>query len=88
MSDRESDLSDDNERINEIQVQKKRNRTQIYQRVARPTTYDEDDEDEDEFSRQIRLEKNKQLQDDARQTRTRVDPDGTIYEWDPVVKGW
>ena len=90
MSEHESGSSDDEERINEIVKAKKPKGNVAYQRVARPTTYDDDDDDdeEDDFNRQIRLEKTKQLQDDAQKTKTKVDPDGTVYEWDPAVKGW
>ena len=93
MSEHDSDSSDDEKRINEIKTKKKAKVTTVYQRVARPTTtYDDDDDEEEtdqsEFDRQIRLEKNKQLQKQAEQTKTKVDPDGTVYEWDPKVKGW
>lgn len=91
MSEHESGSSDDEERINEIVKTKKAKVNIPYQRAARPTTYDDDDDDdndEDDFNRQIRLEKTKQLQDDAQKTKTKVDPDGTVYEWDPTVKGW
>lgn len=93
MSEHESGSSDDDEgRINEITKPKKQKKGKVtYQRAARPTTtYDneDDDVDEDEFDRQIRLEKTKKLQNDAAQIKTKVDPDGTVYEWDPAVKGW
>ena len=55
-----------------------------YQCAARPTTYD----DEDDFDRQLRLEQTKVLQDKAEKNKTKVDPDGTVYEWDPTVNGW
>jgi hypothetical protein len=89
MSEHESGSSDDEERINEITVPKKQKGNVTYQRVARPTAYDDDDDDdEDDFNRQLRLEQTKQLQNDAEQTKTKIDPDGTVYEWDPTVKGW
>ncbi|CAF0935014.1 unnamed protein product [Rotaria sordida] len=91
MSEHETGSSDDEERINEITTVKKKKGNVVYQRASRPTTYDDDDdddEDEDEFNRQIRLEETKKLQKEAEQTKTRVDPDGTVYEWDPNVKGW
>ncbi|CAF0751570.1 unnamed protein product [Didymodactylos carnosus] len=56
-----------------------------FQRQLRPQ---EDDYDEDDFDRQIRLEETKKLQADAEQLQTKVDEDGTVYEWDPNVKGW
>ena len=88
MSDYESD---DDDRINEVQVTnttKKAKSNGIYQRAARPTTYEEEEEDDDEddeaqFNRQLRLENSAQTQ-----AKTKVDPDGTVYEWDPTVKGW
>lgn len=87
MSDIESDISDD-ERINQITTTKKIKSSQAYQRASRPQAYDSDDDDEDEFARQIRLQNANQLQKKNELNRTRVDPDGTVYEWDPVVKGW
>lgn len=87
MSEHESDSSEDEGRINEVQRKKKSNVKVVYQRAARPTTYEDDDEDDD-FNRQLRLEQSKKLQQSAEKTRTRVDPDGTVYEWDPAVKGW
>jgi hypothetical protein len=90
MSEHESGSSDDEGRINEITKPKKQKNV-TYQRAARPVTYendDDDDDDEDEFNRQIRLEKTKNLQNNAEKTKTKVDPDGTVYEWDPTVKGW
>ncbi len=89
MSEHESGSSDDEGRINEIIKPKKSKGNVTYQRVARPKTYDDDDEDdEDDFNRQIRLEQTKKLQNDAEKTKTKIDPDGTVYEWDPAVKGW
>jgi hypothetical protein len=92
MSEHESDSSDDEGRINQvIKTKKPKAKANVnYQRVARPATYDDDeeDEDEDDFNRQIRLEQTKKLQDAAKQTKTKIDPDGTVYEWDPTVKGW
>ena len=93
MSEHESDSSDDERRINEVITTKKKPKKNVnYQRVARPTTTyddeDDDDDDEDEFNRQIRLEQTKKLQDNAKQIKTKIDPDGTVYEWDPTVKGW
>ncbi|CAF3277473.1 unnamed protein product [Rotaria socialis] len=88
MSEHDTGSSDDEERINEIITTKRKKGNTVYQRANRPTTYDDDDDDEDEFDRQIRLEKTKKLQNEAEKTKTRVDPDGTIYEWDPNVKGW
>jgi hypothetical protein len=90
MSEHESGSSDDEGRINEIIKPKKPKGNVTYQRVARPKTYDDDDDedDEDDFNRQIRLEQTKKLQNDAEKTKTKIDPDGTVYEWDPAVKGW
>jgi hypothetical protein len=90
MSEHESGSSDDEGRINEI-TKLKKPKNVIYQRAARPATYEDDDDDEDdedEFNRQIRLQQTKNLQKDAEKTKTKVDPDGTVYEWDPAVKGW
>ena len=89
MSEHESGSSDDEGRINEVTKAKKPKGNINYQRVARPTTYEnDDDDDEDEFNRQLRLEKTKKLQNHAQHVKTKVDPDGTVYEWDPTVKGW
>lgn len=53
--------------------------------------------DEDDLKRQLRLEKEyaeKKAADEAEasakdnQVKTRIDPDGTEYEWDPAMKGW
>lgn len=91
MSEHESASSDDEERINEVTKAKKPRGNVVYQRAARPTTYDDDDDDdsdEDDFARQLRLEKTKALQNQAEQVKTKTDPDGTVYEWDPAVKGW
>ncbi|CAF0886529.1 unnamed protein product [Adineta ricciae] len=91
MSEHESASSDDEERINEVTKAKKPRKNIAYQRAARPTTYDDDDDDdndEDDFARQLRLEKTKELQNQAEQVKTKTDPDGTVYEWDPAVKGW
>jgi hypothetical protein len=94
MSEHESDSSDDERRINEVTKSKKPKVNVTYQRAARPTTYDDDDDDddddngEDDFNRQLRLEQTKKLQHQAEQIKTKTDPDGTVYEWDPTVKGW
>lgn len=91
MSDHESDSSDDEGRINEVTKVKKPKANVTYQRAARPATYendDDDDDDGDEFNRQLRLEQTKKLQNRAEQVKTKTDPDGTVYEWDPAVKGW
>jgi len=92
MSEHETDSSDDEGRINEIKKLKKPKGNVPYQRVARPSTYDDDDDDddgdEDDFKRQLRLEETKKLQNDAERTKTKVDEDGTVFEWDPTVKGW
>ena len=87
MSEHENSSSDDEDRINEISTVKKHRGNIIYQRASRPTTYDDDDDDDD-FDRQIRLEQTKMLQNEAEKTKTKVDPDGTVYEWDSIVKGW
>jgi hypothetical protein len=51
-----------------------------------------DQEEEDDFQRQLRLEREeqqrKQSEENKEEKKTRRDPDGTEYEWDPVVKGW
>jgi hypothetical protein len=90
MSEHESGSSDDERRINEI-TKPKKPKNVPYQRAARPAAYEDDDDDnddEDEFNRQIRLQQTKNLQNKAEKTKTKVDPDGTVYEWDPTVKGW
>lgn len=47
------------------------------------------DDEEDDFARQLRLEKEEQERIKAEsEKKTKTDPDGTEYEWDPVVKGW
>jgi hypothetical protein len=93
MSEHESDSTDDEGRINEVTKVKKAKANVTYQRAARPATYEDDDDDddddnEDDFNRQLRLEQSKKLQNQAAQVKTKTDPDGTVYEWDPAVKGW
>ncbi len=46
-------------------------------------------EEENDFERQLRLEKEEaeRLKEQA-EKKTKIDPDGTEYEWDPAVKGW
>jgi hypothetical protein len=49
------------------------------------------EEEEDDFARQLRLEKEEMLRKEAAaklEKKTKIDPDGTEYEWDPEVKGW
>jgi hypothetical protein len=46
---------------------------------------DESDE-EDDFRRQLRLEKEEAER--VAKKKTRIDPDGTEYEYDEQVKGW
>lgn len=55
-----------------------------------------EDSDED-FEEQLRMEaRAKQLEEDSGQStgekleqgRTKVDPDGTVYEWDAAKKAW
>ena len=51
---------------------------------------DDEEPEEDDFQRQLRLEREeaeriKKL--DKQEKKTKTDPDGTEYEWDPVVKG-
>lgn len=44
---------------------------------------------EDDLKRQLRLEKEESDRKEKEQEKKRrKDPDGTEYEWDPVVKGW
>ena len=50
----------------------------------------EEEVEEDDFQRQLRLEREeaeriKKLEKEEK--KTKIDPDGTEYEWDPVVKG-
>jgi hypothetical protein len=50
-----------------------------------------EEEEEDDFARQLRLEKEEMLRKeeaDKVEKKTKIDPDGTEYEWDPEVKGW
>jgi len=68
---------------------------------VRVDEYDSDDDEygkmlqapdvdsEDEFERQLRLEKEEgeRLKTEG-EKKTKIDPDGTEYEWDPAVKGW
>lgn len=59
---------------------------------------EEDTEDEeDDFQRQLRLEREEAERKavakaaekvKTEEKKTKTDPDGTEYEWDPVVKGW
>ena len=84
MSEHESGSSNDEARTNEIIAAKKPRGTVTYQRAVRPTTYDDDDN----FGPELRLEYTKQLQHNAEKSKTKVDPDGTVYKWDPAVKGW
>jgi len=53
---------------------------------------EQEEEEEDDFKRQLRLEREEQLRKQSEESKeekkTRRDPDGTEYEWDPVVKGW
>jgi hypothetical protein len=46
--------------------------------------------DEDDFHRQLRLEREEQLSKEKKEieAKTKIDADGTEYEWDPTVKGW
>lgn len=45
--------------------------------------------EEDELKRQLRLEKEEaERVKKEEEKKRRKDPDGTEYEWDPVVKGW
>ena len=92
MSEHESNSSDDEKHVHQVSPAKKLKHNSIYQRASRPIEYDEDDDndddDDDAFNRQIRLEQTKTLQDKAEHAKTKVDPDGTVYEWDSTVKGW
>ena len=47
MSEHESGSSDDERRINEV-TKPKKPKNAIYQRAARPTTYEDDDDDVDD----------------------------------------
>jgi hypothetical protein len=47
---------------------------------------DEDKNNEDDFRRQLRLEKEEAER--LAKKKTRIDPDGTEYEYDELVKGW
>ncbi len=51
---------------------------------------DHDENEEDDFERQLRLEKEEaeRKKVEKEEKKTRIDPDGTEYEYDPVVKGW
>ena len=48
--------------------------------------------EENEFERQLRLEReeaeHKAAEKEKAPKQTRIDADGTEYEYDPVVKGW
>ena len=48
---------------------------------------------EDDLERQLRLEREEQerkveAKKATEEKKTKIDPDGTEYEWDPNVKGW
>jgi len=47
------------------------------------------EDEENEFERQLRLEKEEaeRLKEQG-EKKTKTDPDGTEYEWDPAMKGW
>jgi hypothetical protein len=52
---------------------------------------DKVEEEEDDFARQLRLEKEEMMRKEAAakiEKKTKIDPDGTEYEWDPEIKGW
>ena len=83
MSEHESGSSDDEDRIKDTVATKKLRRNVTYQRAARPTTYNDNDDD---FDRQLRLEQTKKLQDKVEKSKRNIDPDGTLYEWDPAGK--
>lgn len=50
------------------------------------------DYEEDDFKRQLRFEQEEQLRKEQKkkdeEVKTKKDPDGTEYEWDPAIKGW
>lgn len=46
----------------------------------------DESDDEDDFKRQLRLEKEEEER--RLKKKTRIDPDGTEYEYDEQVKGW
>ena len=60
-------------------------------------TYDQDglvhykkrraEPEEDDFQRQLRLER-EEAERKAANKKTKIDADGTEYEWDDSVKGW
>jgi hypothetical protein len=47
-------------------------------------------DDENDLQRQLRLEREEaeRLKKQSEAKKTKIDEDGTEYEWDPVVKGW
>jgi len=50
---------------------------------------DDEESEENDFQRQLRLEKEEaeRIKNLDKEKKTKIDPDGTEYEWDPVVKG-
>jgi hypothetical protein len=49
---------------------------------------DANEKEENDFERQLRLEKEEAERKASEKKLTRTDPDGTEYEYDPVIKGW
>ena len=63
------------------------------------TKKEEQENEMDMLKRQLQLEKEEAeraatekqkpvVEKEKAEVKTRVDPDGTVYEWDPVIRGW
>ena len=82
----ESEEDSDTEVQTEVKKQKL-SYTNVVRKFEEAEESEKDDsEEEDDFRRQLRLEKEEA--EKLAKKKTRIDPDGTEYEYDEQVKGW
>lgn len=88
----ESEVEYENEVEEKVKKQKtsyttaSRSASDKLERITKELQYKE----ENEFDRQLRLEREEAERKavEKAQKQTRIDADGTEYEYDPIVKGW
>ena len=80
-------LKRDNEAVASSVVEEYDSADEAYENMLK-----EPKDEENEFDRQLRLEKEEEQKLKEKQggekKRTKIDPDGTEYEWDETAKGW
>ena len=89
----EEDEDDDMDMYDEKKLNDEEDDEEYFKKfVKNEIEYQEDDlERQLRFEREEKERKEQMKKDDAEKAepiKTKIDPDGTEYEWDPAIKGW